>query len=148
TSYAHALVDRAQHLVVIVSGVKQSLLTLRSEQVIPTATWDRIAERTLELHLISPADARTILGQRLAAALSGFEEKGVEEVIAARKRDRLFPLGSRWIEQRLAGVQELRPRDAILWARDRWEAQRERLEDVGGRRWIKEWPGASGGGDP
>ncbi|WP_438025446.1 ATP-binding protein [Sorangium sp. So ce233] len=140
-SYAHALLDRAKHLVVIVSGVKQSMLSLRTGEVIPAAAWDRIAERILELHMISPEEARAILEGRLDAALSGFEEKEIEEVIAARKRDRLFPLGSAWLEQRLDGVEELRPRDAILWARDRWEAQQDRLAAVGGKRWLKEWPG-------
>jgi hypothetical protein len=148
TSYAHALLDRSKHLVVIVSGVKQSLLAMRSDEVIPAAAWDRIAERILELHMISPADARAILEGRLDATLSGFEEKEVEEVIAARKRDRLFPLGAAWLEQRLDGVQELRPRDAILWARDRWEAQQERLAAVGGKRWLKEWPGSGSGPKP
>ncbi|MGK3998781.1 ATP-binding protein [Sorangium sp. So ce1024] len=147
-SYAHALLDRAKHLVVIVSGVKQSMLSLRTGEVIPAAAWDRIAERILELHMISPEEARAILEGRLDAALSGFHE--IEEVIAARRRDRLFPLGSGWLEQRLDGVQELRPRDAILWARDRWEAQQDRLAAVGGKRWLKEWPGPGpdGGREP
>ncbi|WP_437779121.1 ATP-binding protein [Sorangium sp. So ce1097] len=145
-SYAHALLDRARHLVVIVSGVKQSMLSLRTGEVIPAAAWDRIAERILELHMISPEEARAILEGRLDAALSGFEE--IEEVIAARRRDRLFPLGSAWLEQRLAGVEELRPRDAILWARDRWEAQQDRLAAVGGKRWLKEWPGPGPDGGP
>ncbi|WP_437275148.1 hypothetical protein WME90_28305 [Sorangium sp. So ce375] len=147
-SYAHALLDRAKHLVVIVSGVKQSMLSLRTGEVIPAAAWDRIAERILELHMVSPEEARAILEGRLDAALSGFEEKEIEEVIAARKRDRLFPLGSAWLERRLDGVQELRPRDAILWARDRWEAQQDRLAAVGGKRWLKEWPGPEGGPTP
>ncbi|WP_437682118.1 ATP-binding protein [Sorangium sp. So ce131] len=146
-SYAHALLDRAKHLVAIVSGVKQSMLSLRIGEVIPAAAWDRIAERILELHMISPDEARAILSGRLDAALSGFEEKEIEEVIAARKRDRLFPLGSEWLDQRLDGVAELRPRDAILWARDRWEAQQDRLAAVGGKRWLKEWPGPGPDGD-
>ncbi|XYH97200.1 hypothetical protein ACMHYB_57150 [Sorangium sp. So ce1128] len=145
-SYAHALLDRAKHLVVIVSGVKQSMLSLRTGEVIPAAAWDRIAERILELHMISPEEARAILEGRLDAALSGFEEKEIEEVIAARKLDKLFPLGSGWLAHRLQDVQELRPRDAILWARDRWEAQQDRLAAVGGKRWLREWPGP--GGDP
>ncbi|WP_437305944.1 hypothetical protein [Sorangium sp. So ce388] len=140
-SYAHALLDRAKHLVVIVSGVKQSMLSLRTGEVIPAAAWDRIAERILELHMISPEEARAILEGRLDAALSGFEEKEIEEVIAARKLDKLFPLGSGWLAHRLQDVQELRPRDAILWARDRWEAQQDRLAAVGGKRWLREWPG-------
>lgn len=147
-SYAHALLDRAKHLVVIVSGVKQSMLSLRTGEVIPAAAWDRIAERILELHMISPEEARAILEGRLDAALSGFEEKEIEELMAARKRDRLFPLGSAWLERRLDGVQELRPRDAILWARDRWEAQQDRLAAVGGKRWLKEWPGPEIGPNP
>lgn len=148
TSYAHALLDRSKHMVVIVSGVKQSLLAMRSDEVIPAAAWDRIAEYMLELYKISPLEARAILEGRLNAALSGFEEKEVEEVIAARKQDRLFPLGSRWLEQRLEGMEELRPRDAILWARDRWEAQQERIAAVGGKRWLKEWPGSERGRAP
>ncbi|XXT18864.1 ATP-binding protein [Sorangium sp. So ce429] len=147
-SYAHALLDRAKHLVVIVSGVKQSMLSLRTGEVIPAAAWDRIAERILELHMISPEEARAILEGRLDAALSGFEEKEIEEVIAARKLDKLFPLGSGWLAHRLQDVQELRPRDAILWARDRWEAQQDRLAAVGGKRWLKEWPGPGDGPKP
>jgi hypothetical protein len=139
TSYAHALLDKTKNLVLIVSGVKQSMLAMRTEQVIPAASWDRIAERTLELHMISPDEARAILERRLDATLAGFQEHGVLEVIAARKKDGLFPLGGAWLKERLGSVVELRPRDVILWARDRWEAQQEQLEAVGGRRWIDEW---------
>ncbi len=144
-SYAHALLDRSKHLVVIVSGVKQTLLSMRRDEVIPAAAWDRIAERILELHRVSPAEARAILERRLDAVLSVFEESGVAEVVAARGADRLFPLGERWLTQRLGDVPELRPRDAILWARDRWEAQQQQLADLGGKRWLAEWPGPSEG---
>lgn len=150
-SYAHALIDRAKSLVVVVSGVKDSLLAMHDRKVIPSAAWDRIAEHKLELHRVTPEEARAILERRIDAALAGFEkdaERDVEEVVAARKRDRLFPLGSAWLEGRLAGSIEVRPRDAILWARDRWEEQQERLAKVGGQRWLAEWPGAEVGPKP
>jgi hypothetical protein len=151
TAYAHALLDKTKHLVLIISGVKQSMLAMRTEQIIPSASWDRIAERTLELHMVSPDEARAILERRLDATLAGFEEHGVVEVIAARKQDRLFPLASGWLKERLSTVDELRPRDVILLARDRWEAQQEQLEALGGRRWIDRWPAdgkVNGGPEP
>jgi AAA ATPase domain len=139
-AYAHALIDRAKNLVIIVSGVKDSLLAMHARQVIPAAAWDRIAEHKLELHMVKPTEARAILERRLDAALEMFDED-VKEVVAARKRDRLFPLGGAWLAERLDGAIDVRPRDAILWARDRWEGQQDRIAKVGGQRWLTEWPG-------
>ena len=39
--FLHALLDHASNLLVITSGVKQTLLDYKQEQIIPEAAWDR-----------------------------------------------------------------------------------------------------------
>jgi hypothetical protein len=141
SALAQALLDRAQHLLVVVSGVKETLLRLKHDGVIPQAAWDRIAERTIELTKISADEARAVINGRLEPMIGTFQRR-VPEVAAARERDAMFPIGTSWFLEKLGDLPEFRPRDVVTWARDRWEQQQALLEDIGGQRWIDTWQSA------
>jgi hypothetical protein len=142
TQFLHALLDHASNLLVITSGVKQTLLGSKDDNIIPEATWDRIAERTVELKRITRADARKILEARLERFLDPFVE--LDEVRRHVHKDTLFPLGLEWFEQRLADGLEFRARDILTWSRDAWEDEQGRLSRVGGHSWVKSWPQPQG----
>jgi hypothetical protein len=134
---AHALLDRGQHLVVLVSGVKESLMRLRGQGVIGQAAWDRIADRLLELVKITPEQGRAIVERRLQPMMSVFRE--VPEVAKARGLDLLFPIGSDWLRGRIGELPELRPRDIVTWARDRWDEQQDQVGARGAKTWLESW---------
>jgi hypothetical protein len=142
TRFLHSLLDHASNLLVITSGVKQTLLAYREEDVIPEATWDRIAEYKVELTRISPSDARKILEARLERFHEPFLE--VDEVRRHLHEDTLFPLGRAWLEKQLGEGLEFRPRDILTWARDAWEAEQAKLTRLGGAAWINKWPHPDG----
>lgn len=136
--FLHSLLDRASNVLVITSGVKQTLLEYKDEQTIPEAAWDRIAERTVELKRITRGDARQILEARLERFHDPFVE--VEDIRRRVHEDTLFPLGQAWLEKRLDDGLEFRARDILNWARDAWEDEQGRLSHLGGVGWIKDWP--------
>jgi hypothetical protein len=140
--FLHALLDRATNLLVITSGVKQSLIEYKDQNIIPEAAWDRIAEYTVELKRITAADARKILEARLERFHDPFLE--LDEVRLQIHKDTLFPLGRDWLDQRLAVGLEFRARDILNWARDAWEDEQCAIADLGGSSWIKGWPGTGG----
>lgn len=133
--FLHALLDRASNLLVITSGVKQTLLEYKDEQIIPEAAWDRIAERTVELKRINRADARRIIEARLERFHDPFLE--LEEVRCRVHEDTLFPLKRGWLDDRLGDGLEFRARDILNWARDAWEDEQGRLSRLGGPAWLK-----------
>jgi hypothetical protein len=137
TVVAQALLDRGQHLLVLVSGVKESLLRLRREGAISQAAWDRIADHLIELSKISPEHAKEIVRQRLEQMMHVF--RVVPEVAKARATDAMFPIGSSWLQERLGEVPEIRPRDVVTWARDRWEEQQDLLDKSGPDAWLAKW---------
>jgi hypothetical protein len=136
--FLHALLDHASNLLVITSGVKQTLLDYRDEKIIPEAAWDRIAEHTVDVQRISQADARKILEARLERFHEPFLE--VDEVRRHLHADTLFPLGREWLEKRLEDGLEFRPRDILTWARDAWAGKKAEIALLGGEVWINTWP--------
>lgn len=136
--FLHALLDHASNLLVITSGVKQTLLDYCREGVIGESTWDRIAEHRVDVNRITRADARMILEARLERFHEPFVE--MEDVWQRVHEDSLFPLGRDWLDERLADGIDFRPRDILTWARDAWEMQQGRVGELGDERWIKEWP--------
>lgn len=140
TAMAQALIDRGKNLLVVVSGVKETLLRLKQDGIISQASWDRIAERIVELNRISPEEAHAVLEGRLEPMLTAFRE--VDRVAGARRKDSIFPLGSAWFREKQGDIPEFRPRDVVMWARDRWEQQQALLEKLGGERWFNEWEAA------
>jgi AAA ATPase domain len=140
--FLHALLDHASNLLVITSGVKQTLLGYKADNVIPEATWDRIAERAVELRRITRAEGRQILEARMERFLDPFLE--LDEVRLRLHKDSLFPLGVAWFEQRLADGLEFRARDVLSWSRDAWEDEQQRMSRLGGGAWVKTWPLSTG----
>jgi hypothetical protein len=132
--FLHDLIDSAGNLLVLTSSVENTLRQLRARGVIPEASWHRLAQFVVRLRFLTPDEARAILEARLHRFLEPFHD-----LPALRERlahDPLFPLGSAWLEGRLRGATELRPRQVIDWARERWEVRQETLAG----RPIHEWP--------
>src|SRR5262249_48889466 len=57
-SFLQALLDHCKNLVVIVSGVKESMLRFREAGIIPEAAWDRLAEYKIELARLDHDEAK------------------------------------------------------------------------------------------
>ena len=64
--FLHALLDHASNMLVIVSGVKQTLLGFREDDIISEAAWDRIAQYKVDLPRVTqgrrPQDPRGAAG--------------------------------------------------------------------------------------
>jgi hypothetical protein len=126
-------------LLVITSGVKQTLLKYYEEQIIPEAAWDRIAQYRVELPRVRGHEARKILEARLERFHEPFHN--IAEVHRHLLEDTLFPLGLGWLEAQLGDGLEFRPRHVLIWARDEWEAQQAELARLGGAAWLRDWLG-------
>jgi hypothetical protein len=141
TQFLHALLDHASNLLVITSGVKQTLLACRDDQTIVEAAWDRLAQYRVDVNRISPTDARKILEARLEQFHEPFLE--VDEVRRRLHEESLFPLRREWLIERLGEGLDFRPRDILTWARDGWEEEQAQVSRLGGDAWIKSWPRAT-----
>lgn len=134
--FLHASIDNGHNLVVVLSGVEQTMLSLEEQLIIPPAAMDRLGQHRIALKRISPADAQRIVAERVKRFAEPF--KDLKEVAERRKKDELVPLSSVWWERRLGAAIEVRPRDAIRWAREEWERQQDEIADVGADDWIKQ----------
>lgn len=124
--FNHALLDHGRNLLMVTSGVKTDLVALRKQGLAPEAAWDRIAAEHIELTFISIADAKQLLQARMHAAVaSGLR---IPELAEKIRRDDLFPLGEAWWQLRVNGLLEVRPRDVISWAHQRWREQCRSME--------------------
>src|SRR5262249_15080893 len=94
--FLHALLDHASNLLVITSGVRQTLLEYCEQGVIPEAAWDRIAQYKVELRRVQRQEARRVLEARLERFHEPFIE--VSEVHRRLQEDTLFPLGRAWLD--------------------------------------------------
>jgi hypothetical protein len=141
SQFLHPLIENARNLLVITSGVQQKLLDFVDRQVVLRAAWERIAQSELRLNRIDLDQARQLLELRLEKTIERFAT--VEEVRRHLQEDTLFPLGRDWLAERFSGLIEVRPRDVINWARDRWDDQRRQAENLGGREWLRLWPTAT-----
>jgi hypothetical protein len=134
--FLHALLDHAANLLLVTSGVKQTLLSYREDDLIPEAAWDRIAQYRVELNRVPREDARKILEARLERFHDPFVE--VSEVRRHLHEHALFPLGMSWLESPLGAAVEFRPRDILTWARDAWEERQAEAARLG-EEWIRSW---------
>ncbi|HEX2732054.1 MAG TPA: AAA family ATPase [Polyangiaceae bacterium] len=134
--FLHAAIDNGHNLVVIVSGVWDSIQIFRKNSVISAAAYDRIAQAEIELKPISIKQAREIVQGRVAQFSEPFAE--VKSVAKARKHDDLAPLSSEWWKKHYGKLIETRPRDAIRAARDAWDGEQERLSELGEETWLKQ----------
>ena len=140
TRFLHSLLDSAFNLVVITSGVQDTLYRWHEDGVIQKGSWNRIAQIELPpLLRVSAVEARQIVEVRLQQFLEPFDTLG--PVKDLRHEDRLFPLGQPWYDEFLANKIEFRPRDVINWAREGWARQQGKLREAGAEAWIKHWPG-------
>jgi hypothetical protein len=141
TQFLHPLIDHARNLLILSSGVQSKLIQLVEHDVILRAAWERIAqdERGVRLGRIGHDQARQLLEARLERFLDPWATApGVRPLL---RDDSLFPLGRAWFEARTADLVDLRPRDVVNWARDRWRDQQRRLRELGGPAWLEGWPG-------
>jgi hypothetical protein len=137
-AFLHVLVDHTRHMVIVTSGVRQSMLAFKEQGIIPEAAWDRLAQYTVELRRIDAEKAREIVETRIGKFTQPF--RTLPSIKALRARDGLFPLDDGWLSGRLAEGIEFRPRDIISWAHNRWEEQQNRLEQHGQVVWLNAWP--------
>lgn len=140
SSFLHALLDRAENLVVISSGVRASIESFVERGRIPEAAWDRLAERKVAVHAIKADDGRAILGARVNALLHPFFQ--VPEVEARRLANPLFPLRIADFERFVTGAVDVRPRELISFGRSRWQDEAAILEAKGPYGWLESWADA------
>ncbi len=136
--FQHALLDSACNLLLITSGLRETLdHWLKTGMVLVDSTWHRLTQYEIHLQRVSVAEARQIIQARLQPFQSPFMT--VEPVKSLVQKDLLFPLGEPWAKKFLAGKIEVRPRDVINWAREGWHCQQDALKLVGGKTWLQEW---------
>jgi len=138
------LLNTCENLLVISCGVQATLtrslaakLKDSDSQVIESAAWDRMAQDQISLSLLRGDQGRAILEARLKKYLEPFRE--VNELQAAVKKDPLFPLGTTWLNDRLHGLIEFRPRQIINWARERWDIQQRIMSRLSVHLWLANW---------
>jgi len=138
--FLHALIDSTGNLLVITSGVQQTLLGWKTSKVIQDSSWDRLAQHEIELQPINVAQARQVVQARLQPFQETF--RTLEPVWNKVQQDVLFPLGERWAQTALAGKLDIRPRDVINWARAGWRREQLELQQSDGSAWLASWPRA------
>jgi len=136
--FIHALLDHTPNLLVVTSGVKNTLLKYLDRGVISQAAWDRIAAEELQLSRITAEEAKQLLTARLESFFGPFLT--LPEVATKLKTDPLFPLSEPWFTQKIENLPRFRPREVISWAKVRWREEKESLEKKGGAEWLKNWP--------
>lgn len=146
--FLEALIDSSSNLLVVTAGVKDTLVRWHENRVIQESAWDRLAQESLTLQRLKPVEAASIIEARLRHILEPFAD--IELVRKRRQEDALFPLGETWRERFFGDRIEIRPRDAINWAREGWRQQQEALAQDDPLDWLRRWPrdGAAGPGRP
>jgi hypothetical protein len=142
--FLQALIDHAVNLLVVFSGVQETVLGLKEANAIPAAAWDRIAGYEVPIERIFAEDARRIIEARLEKFHESFI--GLDPVKNRLRDDTLFPLGREWFVRRLESGLEFRPREILTWARDAWEDQQADLKRLGGEPWLESWPNGPSNG--
>jgi hypothetical protein len=135
--FLHALLDSAVNLLVVTSGLRQSLTDWLSAGVIQESTWHRLAQHEIQVQRITPGEAIKIVQDRLQPVQTPF--MSLPPLRNLIQRDLLFPLGQSWADEFLEGKIEVRPRDVINWAREGWRREQEALNRLGGARWLETW---------
>lgn len=137
--FLEALIDSSPNLLVVTAGVQDTLVRWHEKRVIQESAWHRLAQLEILLQRLKPAEASAIIEARLRNVLQPFAD--IDLVQQRRQEDALFPLGEAWRQRSLAGRIEVRPRDALNWAREGWRRQQESLAHQGPLDWLKNWPG-------
>ncbi len=138
TRFLHDLLDSSGNLLVVTTGVRQTVLGYLQRGVITETSWDRVGQFEVALGRLRREQGWELLRARLGPFLEPF--RGLPEVEQKVRVDGLFPLGSAWFEGRLGDLIDFRPRDLIGWACERWGRLQEGLEATAGRLWLERWP--------
>jgi hypothetical protein len=138
-STLQCLLDRSTNLLAVVSGVRDEINARIDDGIIPGAVADRL-DRThpLELRRIKRSEACSILQSRLEHFREQFEDLP-ESCKPFFADDSLFPIDSAWFDKVEPGSLELRPRDVLTWAQDRWKTIQQRIRTGGGAAWLANW---------
>ncbi|MBL8796006.1 MAG: hypothetical protein JNM56_19045, partial [Planctomycetia bacterium] len=121
--FLHALLDSSVNLLVVTSGLRQSLTDWLAAGVIQESTWHRLAQHEIQVQRIAPTEAARIVQDRLHAWQTPFMH--LPPLRGLVQRDLLFPLGQTWEREFLDGKIEVRPRDVINWAREGWRREQD-----------------------
>jgi hypothetical protein len=135
--FLEALIDSAPNLLVVTAGIQASLLRWRTDKIIQDSAWDRLAQFEIGLHRLTSAEAGRIVAARLERFFAPFLH--LESIAARRRDDPFFPLGRAWRATFLRDKIDVRPRDAINWAREGWRREQESLCRDGGPAWLDSW---------
>jgi hypothetical protein len=135
--FLEALIDSAPKLLVVTAGIQASLLRWGTDKIIQDSAWDRLAQFEIGLHRLTSAEAGKIIAARLERFFAPFQH--LDAIAAKRRDDPLFPLGRAWHATFLRDKIEVRPRDAINWAREGWSREQEILRREGGPGWLEAW---------
>jgi type II secretory pathway predicted ATPase ExeA len=135
--FLEALLDSSRNMLVVLAGIQATLLQWRKSKVIQDSAWDRLGQFEVTLQKVTIAEARTLVAARIKRFLAAFAD--LEGVGRRLEQDPLFPLGEKWSEEFFKGKSEVRPRDAITWAREGWRREQEVLRTIGGVAWLAEW---------
>jgi hypothetical protein len=146
--FLEALIDSSPNLLVVTAGVKDTLIGWHDTRIIQASAWDRLAQENITLQRLKPAEAAAIVEARLRNFLEPFAD--IELVQKRRCEDSLFPLGEAWRERFFQDRVEVRPRDAVNWAREGWRQRQESLSRHDPLDWLQRWPkdGDVGTGPP
>lgn len=136
-AFSLKLLDQRQGLLLVTSGIKETVVTMRKEGVITEAQWDMIARVSIDLNLVSVREARQILVERLREIRR--RAGGLPAIQAMQDHHPLFPLGEKEFEQRFGESPEYRPRSVVAWADQNWQMEQQRLREWGGETWLKRW---------
>ncbi len=134
------LLDQRQGLLLVTSGIKETVLAMRKDGVITEAQWDMMARVRIDLNLVSALEARQILVERLQPIRS--RAKSLSDIRAMLVGHALFPLGEKEFEKRFGQSPEFRPRSVVAWADQNWQMEQQRLRELGGGVWLESWVAA------
>lgn len=138
SKFLHVLLDRSKNLLLITSGVQETLVQLVERKAISKAAWDRISQRPpITLPGIVKDQARKLLQVRMEQFVESV--RSLPKVWGELQHDGLFPLGTAWFADRFKDLPDIRPRKVVNLARERWQNQERRITDLGVEQWLAKW---------
>jgi hypothetical protein len=139
--FLHTLIDEssASNIFIVFAGVRAEIETLLKNNTITPPQADRLNAATpITLSRLKVTEARRVLEDRLTE-FYGRDHGLPAHVAPFSHNDTLFPLGSHWFEEIVANQVEVRPRDILRQASDRWERIQNHLRQLGDAAWLQVW---------
>ncbi|MCA9080451.1 MAG: ATP-binding protein [Planctomycetaceae bacterium] len=137
SNFLLGLFGHCRHLVMITSGITQTIQHFVESGTIPRAAWDRMGQTELALPQCTQREVSEMLIMRLENFRSKFE--AVAELRPYFEREVLFPIAEKDFLERFESMVEIRPRIVLSWASDAWEQQQDLLDDLGETEWLRTW---------